>query len=40
MNGDADRPEFGYGKGGRPLWSLRDRDAEQIRAVLRRAGHP
>lgn len=34
----AERPAFGYGRGGRPLWSARDRDAEQIRRVLRRAG--
>lgn len=31
-------PEFGYGKGRRPLWNARDRDAEQIRRLLRRAG--
>ncbi|GAA0826808.1 hypothetical protein ACFQVD_11485 [Streptosporangium amethystogenes subsp. fukuiense] len=34
-----DKPEFGYGAGGRPLWTARDRDAEIIRAVLRKAGH-
>ena len=33
-----DEPRFGYGKGRRPLWSPRDRDAEVIRRVLRRAG--
>jgi hypothetical protein len=36
---DDERPAFGYGKHGRPLWSVRDRDAETIRALLRRAGH-
>lgn len=39
MGDDAERPEFGYGKGGRPLWTVRDRDAERIREVLRRGGH-
>jgi hypothetical protein len=34
----TDQPPYGYGKHGRPLWSERDRDAEAIRAVLRRAG--
>lgn len=34
-----DKPEFGYGKGRRPLWTVRDRDAERIRGVLRKAGH-
>ncbi len=33
-----DEPRFGYGKGQRPLWSARDRDAEVIRRVLRRTG--
>ncbi|MGW4412381.1 hypothetical protein ACWEJ6_50875 [Nonomuraea sp. NPDC004702] len=33
-----DKPEFGYGAGGRPLWTVRDRDAEVIRMVLRKAG--
>lgn len=33
-----DEPRYGYGKGERPLWSPRDRDAEGIRRVLRRAG--
>jgi hypothetical protein len=31
-------PEFGYGRGRRPLWTARDRDGEAIRVVLRRAG--
>lgn len=33
-----DEPRYGYGRGERPLWSRRDRDAEAIRRVLRRAG--
>ncbi|MEU6744391.1 hypothetical protein [Streptosporangium sandarakinum] len=33
-----DRPAFGYGAGGRPLGTARDRDAEVIRAMLRKAG--
>ncbi|WP_433257983.1 hypothetical protein ACQPYK_22065 [Streptosporangium sp. CA-135522] len=33
-----DEPRFGYGQGRRPLWSERDRDAEQIRDALRAAG--
>ncbi|MFG1694356.1 hypothetical protein [Nonomuraea sp. NPDC049309] len=33
-----DGPAYGLGAGGRPLWSERDRDAERIRALLRRAG--
>ncbi len=33
-----DKPEFGYGAGGRPLWTAWDRDAEVIRTVLRKAG--
>ncbi|MGN9847048.1 hypothetical protein ACTMTI_54090 [Nonomuraea sp. H19] len=33
-----DKPEFGHGAGGRPLWTVRDRDAEVIRTVLRQAG--
>ncbi len=33
-----DEPEFGYGRGGRPLWTVRDRDAEGVREVLRKAG--
>ncbi|MBQ1047776.1 hypothetical protein KBX50_04640 [Micromonospora sp. C51] len=31
-------PRYGYGRGERPLWSPRDRAAEDIRRVLRRAG--
>ncbi|MEV4752812.1 hypothetical protein AB0K21_41240 [Streptosporangium sp. NPDC049248] len=34
----GDEPKFGYGREHRPLWSERDRDAEQVRDVLRRAG--
>jgi hypothetical protein len=34
-----DKPEFGYGQGRRPLWTARDRDAEGVREVLRKAGH-
>ncbi|MGV9778731.1 hypothetical protein [Streptosporangium sp. NPDC003464] len=33
-----DEPEFGYGVGGRPLWTVRDRDTEVVRTVLRKAG--
>ncbi|MEU7838898.1 MULTISPECIES: hypothetical protein [unclassified Nonomuraea] len=33
----SDKPEFGYGASGRPLWTARDRDAEVIRTVLRKA---
>ncbi|MEV4085200.1 hypothetical protein AB0J43_33540, partial [Nonomuraea fuscirosea] len=33
-------PAYGIGAGGRPLTSERDRDAERIRAVLRRADGP
>jgi hypothetical protein len=33
-------PAYGMGAGGRPLTSERDRDAERIRAVLRRADGP
>ncbi|MEU8319642.1 hypothetical protein AB0C33_14820 [Nonomuraea sp. NPDC048881] len=33
-----DEPRFGYGQGQRPLWSERDRDAEQTRDALRAAG--
>jgi hypothetical protein len=36
---DDEHPKYGYGKGDRPLWSVRDRDAEAIRQVLRKAGH-
>jgi len=32
------RPEFGYGRGARPLFTVRDRDAEEIRKILRKAG--
>ncbi|MET8160581.1 hypothetical protein ABZT47_29845 [Sphaerisporangium sp. NPDC005289] len=32
------KPAFGHGAGGRPLWTARDRDAEVIRTVLRKAG--
>jgi hypothetical protein len=32
-----DKPEFGYGVGGRPLWTVRDRAAEVVRTVLRKA---
>ncbi|MEV5210880.1 hypothetical protein AB0K35_25730 [Micromonospora sp. NPDC053740] len=35
---DEKQPRYGYGRGLRPLWSPRDRDAEAIRRVLRRAG--
>jgi hypothetical protein len=38
MTTDDDDPEYGYGKFDRPLWSVRDRDAERIREQLRRAG--
>lgn len=38
MSGD-EKPRFGYGKDGRPLWSVRDRDAEAVRELLRKAGH-
>ena len=34
-----DMPTYGYGRGRRPLWTERDEAAEQIRAVLRSAGH-
>ncbi|UBU18666.1 hypothetical protein [Nonomuraea gerenzanensis] len=34
----SDKPEFGYGAGGRPLWTARDRDAEMIWAVMHTAG--
>ena len=30
-------PAHGYGRGKRPLWTVRDRDAEAIRDVLREA---
>ncbi|MDC0773896.1 hypothetical protein [Streptomyces sp. HD] len=32
------RPKYGYGHGARPLFTARDRDAEVIRRVLRKAG--
>ncbi|MFI6597199.1 hypothetical protein ACIBHX_13150 [Nonomuraea sp. NPDC050536] len=32
-----DKPELGFGAAGRPLWTVRDRNAEAIRAVLRTA---
>jgi hypothetical protein len=32
-----DGPTYGLGAGGRPLWTESDRDAERIRALLRRA---
>ncbi|MEW2386538.1 hypothetical protein AB0873_31450 [Micromonospora sp. NPDC047707] len=35
---DTEQPQYGYGRGGRPLGSPRDRDAEALRRVLRRAG--
>ncbi|QKG18495.1 hypothetical protein [Actinomadura verrucosospora] len=38
QSGDA--PAFGYGRWRQPLRTPRDRDAEMIRAVLRRAGRP
>ncbi|MEU0484038.1 hypothetical protein ABZ260_33250 [Streptosporangium sp. NPDC006013] len=34
----GDEPRFGYGRGRRPLWSERDRDAERVRDALRGAG--
>ncbi|WP_331733150.1 hypothetical protein OG948_60290 (plasmid) [Embleya sp. NBC_00888] len=33
----GEAPEFGFGRRGRPLWTERDRDAEDVRRVLRRA---
>ncbi|MFC5186737.1 hypothetical protein [Actinomadura harenae] len=35
---DHDRPRYGYGRGRRPLWDERNRDAERIRRALRKAG--
>ncbi|MFG3701592.1 hypothetical protein ACGF5C_27325 [Micromonospora sp. NPDC047620] len=35
---DTGQPRYGYGRGGRPLGSSRDRDVEALRRVLRRAG--
>lgn len=37
MSDEQSNPRYGFGKYGRPLWSERDRDAEGIRLVLRRA---
>ncbi|MFD0691972.1 hypothetical protein [Actinomadura fibrosa] len=34
---DKERPRYGYGRGGGPLWDERSRDAEGIRRVLRKA---
>ncbi|MDL4818678.1 hypothetical protein [Actinomadura opuntiae] len=34
---DGERPRFGYGRYGRPLWDERCRDAERIRRALRKA---
>ncbi|PWR15087.1 hypothetical protein DKT69_12850 [Micromonospora sicca] len=34
----AERPRYGYGASVRPLWSVRDRDAERIRTAPRRVG--
>ena len=36
--GDSAEPRFGYGLNDRPLWSQRDREAEEVRKVLREAG--
>ena len=36
--GDSTAPRFGYGLNDRPLWSQRDREAEEVRKVLREAG--
>lgn len=38
MTDTSEAPEFGYGRGNRPLWTARDRTAEEIRDVLRREG--
>jgi hypothetical protein len=35
---DRNQPQYGYGHFDRPLWTARDRNAEAIREVLRRAG--
>ncbi|WP_405149050.1 hypothetical protein OG589_13245 [Sphaerisporangium sp. NBC_01403] len=32
------KPEFGYGEGRRPLWTVRDRDTEAVRKALHKAG--
>lgn len=34
---ETEKPRYGYGREQRPLWTVRDRDAEEIRKVLRRA---
>ena len=39
MSGHGREPTFGHGEHARPLWTKRDRDAEEIRAVLRRSGY-
>jgi hypothetical protein len=33
----SESPQYGYGVGGRPLWTPRDLDAEVIRLLLRKA---
>ncbi|MCX4826720.1 hypothetical protein OG883_44570 [Streptomyces sp. NBC_01142] len=38
MERKDEQPQFGYGRGERPLPRLVDRDAEVIREVLRKAG--
>ncbi|MEU0082009.1 hypothetical protein ABZY58_29255 [Micromonospora tulbaghiae] len=35
---DTEQSQYGYGRGGRPLVSSRDRDAEALRRALRRVG--
>ena len=35
---DDGTPAYGYGAGGRPLHSVNDRDAEQLRELLRSGG--
>lgn len=40
MERGEEQPQFGYGRGERPLSSVVDRDAEAIREVLRGAGRP
>ncbi|MFJ3182552.1 hypothetical protein ACIPJN_29755 [Streptomyces sp. NPDC086796] len=40
MERGEEQPQFGYGRGERPLSSVVDRNAEAIREVLRRAGRP
>ena len=35
---DDETPRFGYGRGQRPLWTVRDRNAENMRQALRKAG--